>query len=83
MNMLSKLMSVFSPPRISDPDFGSLLFMRIRKRPELSYWEGEWLFPSTGTVVSIAIPGTEADPDPKAREFYLELPARFESIIAK
>lgn len=61
--------------------FGSLLFLRIRNHPKRSCWECEWLFPPTQTVVSIAIPGTGVGPDPKAREFFLALPARFTSTL--
>ena len=55
--------------------------MYIPNKPEDSYWECEWLFPRTGTRVSIGIPGNENGPDPKAREFFLALPDRFERTI--
>jgi hypothetical protein len=38
---------------MTDPDFGNLLFMHVSKWPEGSYWEREWSFPKTGTVVGI------------------------------
>ena len=41
------------PLRMTDPDFGNLLFMHVSKWPEGSYWEREWSFPKTGTVVGI------------------------------
>ena len=82
MGILRNLKLRFSPPRIVDPDFGSLLFMFIPSAPERSYWECEWSFPSTGTVISIGLPGGEDGPLPEARHFYLSLPGRFEHILA-
>ena len=82
MGILRNLKLRFSPPRIADPDFGSLLFMFIPSAPERSYWECEWRFPNTGTVISIGLPGGEDGPLPEARHFYLSLPGRFEQILA-
>lgn len=82
MNILHNLKLRFLPPRITDPDFGILLFMFIPNAPERSYWEGEWTFPETGTVISIGLPGGEHGPSPEARQFYLSLPGRFEQILA-
>ena len=82
MGILHNLKLRFSPPRITDPDFGSLLFMFIPNAPERSYWECEWKFPKTGTEISIALPGGESGPLPEARQFYLCLPGRFEQILA-
>src|SRR5205823_5310025 len=82
MSILRNLKLRFSPPRIADPDFGSLLFMYVPSAPERSYWEGEWIFPKTGTPVSIGLDGGESGPLPEARQFYLSLPSRFEQILA-
>ena len=82
MGILHNLKLRFRPPRMSDPDFGSLLFMYIPTAPERSYWECEWKFPNTGTEISISLPGNETGPLPAAREFYLRLPDRFERILA-
>lgn len=82
MSILHSLKMRFSPPRITDPDFGSLLFMFIPNAPERSYWECEWTFPKTGTVISVRLPGGESGPLPEARQFYLSLPGRFEQILA-
>ena len=81
MGFLKRLKLQFSPPRLADPDFGELLFMYIPNSPERSYWECEWKFPSTGDVVSIALPGNESGPFPESRAFFLTLPGRFESIL--
>jgi len=81
MGFLHNLNLRFSPPRIDDPDFGTLLFMFISNAPERSYWEGEWKFPSTGTDISIALPGDERGPLPEARHFYLSLPGRFAEVL--
>ena len=70
------------PPRMTDPEFGSLLFMHISKCPERSYWECRWTFPKAGTTVEIALPGGESGPMPEARRFYLDLPGRYEQILA-
>ncbi|HSL91381.1 MAG TPA: hypothetical protein VK863_01935 [Candidatus Limnocylindrales bacterium] len=82
MGILHNLKLRFSPPRIADPDFGSLLFMFIPKAPDRSYWECEWTFPGTGTVVSIGLPGGESGPTAQGRKFFLGLPERFEHILA-
>jgi hypothetical protein len=82
MGFLQNLKLRFAPPRIEDPVFGSLSFMYIANAPEKSYWEGEWKFPSTGTNISIALPGDESGPLMEARHFYLGLPSRFETLIA-
>jgi hypothetical protein len=82
MGILHNLKLRFSPPRITDPDFGSLLFMFIPNAPERSYWEGEWTFPETGGMVSIGLPGGECGPMSEARQFYLNLPGRFEELLA-
>ena len=81
MALLHNLKHRFRPPRITDPDFGSLLFMFIANAPERSYWECEWTFPKTGTVISIGLPGGENGPLSEARQFYLSLPGRFEKIL--
>jgi hypothetical protein len=81
MGLLRNLKLWLSPPRMNDPAFGSLVFMHISKWPERSYWECEWSFPETGTVVGISLPGGEAGPQPEAREFYLGLPKRFKHIL--
>jgi hypothetical protein len=81
MSLIDSLMSRFRPPHIDDPAFGRLLFMRIKRNPSRSYWEGEWLFPPTGTQVEIALPGPESGPLAEARDFYLGLAARFDAIL--
>jgi hypothetical protein len=82
MGIVRNLRLRFAPPRIADPDFGSLLFMFIPVAPERSYWECEWKFPKTGTEISIGLPGDETGPLPEARRFYLSLPGGFEQILA-
>jgi hypothetical protein len=56
--------------------------MHVQKHPVRSYWECEWTFPPTGTVVSVTLHGGESGPDDDARQFYLSLPARFDSILS-
>lgn len=82
MGVFHNLKLRLSPPRITDPDFGSLVFMFVPNAPERSYWECEWLFPKTGTLVSIGLDGGESGPVPEARQFYLRLPDKFEQILA-
>ncbi len=82
MGFLDMLKGWFSPPKLSDPDFGELLFMRIPNAPKRSYWECEWRFPTTDSIISIGLPGGEDGPLPEAREFYLGLPSRFEDILS-
>jgi len=81
MRIFKSLTLRFKPPKISDPDFGQLTYIYIPNHPERSYWEGEWMFPGTGTLVSIALDGNEAGPKPEARRWHLELPAKFQKII--
>lgn len=81
MTFLHNLKLWLSPLRITDPDFGNLVFMHFSKFPERSYWECEWTFPKTGLPVAIALKGGENGPRPEAREFYLSLPERFEEIM--
>jgi len=81
MGFLHNLKLRLSPPRMTDPEFGKLTFMHFDKRPERSYWEGEWAFPATRTVVGITLRGGENGPNPEARQFCLTLPSRFESIL--
>src|ERR1019366_5016539 len=71
----------FSPPRMTDPDFGRLLFMFISNAPQRSYWECEWVFPKTGSIISIGLPGDERGPMPEARQFFLSLPERYEGLL--
>ena len=82
MGLLDRLRLRFWPPKMVDPDFGSLLFMYVPNAPERSYWECEWSFPKTQSVISIALPGGEEGPLPESRQFYLDLPGRFEEILA-
>jgi hypothetical protein len=81
MSVLRNLRLWLFPLRMADPDFGMLVFMYTSKRPERSYWECEWTFPKTNTVVVIAIRGSERGPLPEARQFYLSLPGRFEQVL--
>ena len=81
MAFLHNLRLWLFPPRMTDPDFGSLLFMHISKQPERSYWECEWPFPNTTTIVAITLQGGESGPMPEARHFYLSLPERYEQIL--
>jgi len=83
MGFLRNLRLWLRPPRVSDPDFGNLLFMHISKHPERSYWECEWKFPNTGINVFIALRGDESGPTEESRQFYLGLPQRFEWVMAE
>src|SRR2546423_8221506 len=83
MSFFHNLKLRFSPPKRDDTDFGSLLFMYVPNFPERSYWECEWKFPRTGTVISIGLPGDESGPLPESRQFYLGLPGRFDEILAQ
>ncbi len=82
MSFLNRLRLRFSPPRLTDSEFGELRFIYIANAPDRSYWEGEWKFPQTSDVVSIFLPGTEDGPLPESRAFCLSLPNRYEKILA-
>jgi hypothetical protein len=47
MGFLHNFKLWLSPLRMTDPDFGNLVFMLSSKFPERSHWEGEWTFPKT------------------------------------
>jgi len=82
MTFLHALRLRFSPPRLTDPDFGELVFMHIPDAPEKSYWEGvEWPFPPTGALVCLEFLGDESGPLPDSRRFYLALPGRFPALL--
>jgi len=81
MTIFKSLKLQFRPPKMHDPDFGHLTFMYISNHPERSYWEAEWMFPPTGTPVSIGIDGDESGPRSEARQWYLKLPSRFSRIL--
>lgn len=80
MSILGDLKTAVRPLRLVDPDFGKITFIRIKRHPERSYWEGE-LALANGMVASICIPGDEDGPSAAAREFYLKLPERFDGIV--
>lgn len=82
MSFFRHLRLRFAPPELTDPDFDSLLFMYIPNASERSFWECEWQFPPTRTIISIGLPGDENGPTEEARRFYLSLPDRFERIVA-
>jgi len=81
MGFVRNLKLWLSPIRMTDPDFGNLVFMHFSKYPERSYWECEWIFPRTGSPVAIALQGGESGPRQEAKEFYLSLPGRFPQIL--
>lgn len=82
MGFLRSLRLQFCPLKKNDPDFGKLLYMYISNHPEKSYWECEWKFSPTGTIISISLPGNESGPYPESREFYKEIIPKYEKIIA-
>jgi len=81
MGFLHNMKLRLSPPKIVDPVFGKLVFMPIEKRPELSYWEGEWKLPGPGYSVGIFLPGGEDGPTKDSRRFYLDLSNRIERVL--
>lgn len=81
MGFLRSLKLQFFPLRKDDPEFGRLLFMYISNHPERSYWECEWKFPPTGTIISISLPGDESGPYSQSRAFYKEIVPKFQTIL--
>lgn len=81
MDIFKLLKLQFRPPKMDDPDFGQLMFMYISNHPERSYWEAEWIFPPTGTPVSISLDGDELGPRTEIRQWHLALPSRFSQIL--
>lgn len=83
MGLLSRLLLSFRPATLNDPEFGRLRYMRVGRDPDKSYWEAEWLFPPTGTRVSIGLPGTKEGPLLESRAFFLALIPEFERIMTR
>ena len=81
MGALHNLRLRWFPLRIVDRDFEILRFIYISRGVCRSYWECDWKFPGTGTVIAISLPGDEDGPTPQARQFYLGLAARFGEIL--
>ena len=71
----------FWPPRIQDPDFGSLIFMYIPNDPKKSYWEAMWTFPPVNNQIAIGLGGDEQGPARESRKFYLSMIERYPSIL--
>jgi hypothetical protein len=82
MDFLRSLRLQFCPLKKDDPDFGKLLYMYISNHPEKSYWECEWKFPPTRTIISISLPGDELGPYPEVRAFYKEIILKYEEVLA-
>lgn len=81
MNFFKRIKLFFSPRVIQDEMLGKLTFIYISNFPERSYWEGEWLFPTTQTVITILLKGGESGPLPEFLEWYRGLPARYSKVI--
>ncbi|MEK7674711.1 MAG: hypothetical protein AAB676_02605 [Verrucomicrobiota bacterium] len=82
MGIIRNLKFRFWPPQLIDPEFGFLSFKHLPKNPAAAYWKGEWKFPITQFNIAIRLPGDEKGPFPQSRQFLLELPQRFENILA-
>ena len=81
VNILESLRLRFRPPRLDDRSFGPLVFMYIPNDPDNSYWEAEWLFPPTGSRVSISLPGGIDRPGAESRDFMLSRGREFDQIM--
>jgi hypothetical protein len=81
MEFLHNMKLWLSPPKITDPVFGQMIFMHIGKHPERSYWEGRWTLLGFAHVVEVFLRGGEDGPNGDARRFFLTLPGRFEQIL--
>lgn len=82
MAFLRNLRLRLRPRRMTDPDFGELVFQPVSNAPERSYWECQWRFPPTGQPVFLSLSGGETGPNEEIRKFYLSLPARFQTILS-
>jgi hypothetical protein len=81
MSIFHNLRLRFFPVRKTDSEFGRMTYMYISNAPHLSYWEGEWLFPATGELIGVSLPGDENGAEPKAREFFRHLSQNSERIL--
>lgn len=67
----------FSSKTLIDPIFGEATFIAMPRAPHKAYWECQWRFPVTSSVINIAMPGDENGPFPETRNFYTDLADRF------
>lgn len=86
--LMGRVLSPFQRQVVDDATFGRL--RRFTAVPEpgappsaySSIWYGTWHFPPSGTNVSICLPGGRRGPLPAVRDFFEDLPNRFDSILS-
>lgn len=77
MGLFERFLTRFRPVTIEDAEFGRLTYMEVKGDPSRSYWEAEYVFAPTGSVVSAGMRGTREGPLPEARSFYRLMEQRF------
>ena len=82
MGYFRSLRLQYFPLKKVDTVFGKLLYMYIPNDSQKSYWECEWKFPPTDTVISISLPGDESGPYDESRAFYKDLISKYEKILS-
>jgi len=75
--LVDRLVNPFQRPVIDDATFGQLTYCDYS-----SIWYGRWHFPPSGTNVVICLPGDRRGPLPGIRDFFKELPNRFDTILS-
>lgn len=80
MSIFSNIKCFLSPPTINDPDFGKLVFCKLKD--DHSYWAGEWTLPGKGIPLRIELPGDKDGLLPDASEMLFRIANNFNGISA-
>jgi hypothetical protein len=83
MHVIRTLLALVRAPRIDDPFFGRLVYVKMRD-PRLSYWEAKRVFAPTGQEIDLFIraPAPLAAPNEAQRSFYQHLAEGYAELFA-
>ena len=83
MQLIRTLLDLVRPPKLDDPFFGRLVYMKMRD-PRLSYWEATRVFAPTGREIDLFIraPAPLAAPNEAQRSFYQDVADGYPDIFA-
>jgi hypothetical protein len=83
MQLIRTLLALVRPPRLDDPLFGRLVYMKMRDS-RLSYWEATQVFAPTGQEVELFVraPAPLAPPNDAQRRFYQDVAESYAELFA-